>query len=122
MTDDILSATLYEVNTCFLLLRKRDSGKALEFINRLRVSPLYTQHTVVNSLTTRAHALYHFLAGDIERAYAVLNDETRRAITRDIRPATFKDPLVLDISMCLRTTAMYPSPTMSWSLRWATCS
>lgn len=33
LTDDILSATLYEVNTCFLLLRKGDSGKALEFIN-----------------------------------------------------------------------------------------
>ena len=110
LTDDILSATLYEVNTCFLLLRKRDSGKALEFINRLRVSPLYTQHTVVNSLTTRAHALYHFLAGDIERAYAVLNDETRRAITRDIRPATFKDPLVLDMLYVFAHNGYVPIP------------
>ena len=110
LTDDILSATLYEVNTCFLLLRKRDSGKALEFINRLRVSPLYTQHTVVNSLTTRAHALYHFLAGDIERAYAVLNDETRRAITRDIRPATFKDPLVLDMLYVCAHNGYVPIP------------
>lgn len=110
LTDDILSATLYEVNTCFLLLRKRDSGKALEFINRLRVSPLYTQHTVVNSLTTRAHALYHFLAGDIERAYAVLNDETRRAITHDIRPATFKDPLVLDMLYVFAHNGYAPIP------------
>ena len=110
LTDDILSATLYEVNTCFLLLRKGDSGKALEFINRLRVSPLYTQHTVVNSLTTRAHALYHFLAGDIERAYAVLNDETRRAITHDIRPATFKDPLVLDMLYVFAHNGYAPIP------------
>ena len=110
LTDDILSATLYEVNTCFLLLRKGDSGKALEFINRLRVSPLYAQHTVVNSLTTRAHALYHFLAGDIERAYAVLNDETRRAITRDIRPATFKDPLVLDMLYVFAHNGYAPIP------------
>lgn len=63
LTDDILSATLYEVNTCFLLLRKRDSGKALEFINRLRVSPLYTQHTVVNSLTTPGTCVVPFFGG-----------------------------------------------------------
>lgn len=110
LSDDVLSATLYEVNTCFLLLRKGDSGKALEFINRLRVSPLYAQHTVVHSLTTRAYALYYFLADDIERAYAVLNDETRKALTRDIRPATFKDPLVLDMLYVFTHNGYTPIP------------
>ena len=55
----------------------------------------------------KRQALYHFLAGDIERAYAVLNDETRRAITRDIRPATFKDPLVLDMLYVLSLIHIY---------------
>ena len=120
LTDDILSATLYEVNTCFLLLRKRDSGKALEFINRLRVSPLYTQHTVVNSLTTRdMHELTltaHELANTCELCGSM---EEARSLRNIVRKATGK-PLDASTSYHQASLACLNVPPAAFSL--FTCS
>lgn len=97
LAGDDLTAAMFRSNSCFLLLRKGDRQGMHAAVRSLEQSPLYTEHAIVHSHVTRAHALLLFMEGDARGAHALLDRQTRLLLARGHKPVKFKDPLVLDM-------------------------
>lgn len=97
LSGDTTVSLFYLAQHCFLLLRKRDTEKALEGINRLLLSSQYSSNYVLNSLCVRLLALHHYLEGNIKSSYHLFNREIGQAAAMGLEVSPFYDPLILDM-------------------------
>ena len=97
LSGDTTVSLFYLVQHCFLLLRKLDTEKALEGINRRLLSSQYSSNYVLNSLCVRLLALHHYLEGNIKSSYHLFNREIGQAAAMGLEVSPFYDPLILDM-------------------------